>query len=803
MKAGKKNVFNYLLIIVLFVVLFFVIINSKTKTKTLIQNDLYINEIMPINKSTIMDSDNEYNDYIEIYNNTDSEINLDGFYLSDTTTSSKKWSFPKIIIKGKEYLVIYASGKDKCNLTTRECHTNFKLGGKGETISLLNNNGEVISKVKYDKTDKDVAISLIDNKYELTIGTPFKENQNIKKDESNLKEIIINEVTINSPESIELKNTTNKDISLDGYYLEDKSGAKYEFKDTTLKANSYLVVYASDKSEIKNGKIYLGFKINNSREQLYLYNKSKLVDSFNVGRLKEGISKGRNDKGEIVVYKNITMGSLNSDKYFNGFSLVPNFSINGGYVEKNTKVKLISSDDSIIYYTTDGSTPSNKSKKYSDEINITNTTVIRAIAYKDNYIESEIESRTFIVGRKHNLPVVSISTDNANLYGTSGIFTKGANAKPNYPYYGANFWKDKEVPISFEFYENGEMGLNFNAGMKVFGAWSRGEAQKSVAIYLRKKYGLQEITYPFFDDNVNTFTRFILRSGGQDFGKLKLKDAFLQQTVVGQMDLDIQDYRPVVAYINGKYFGIYNIREKVDTTYVERHLGAKEGDFDFIEKNSGVKSGSITEYNKLLDYVKKTDMKKDGVYEYLDSVIDLQELANYWVVETYYDQFDPINIKFYKTKEGKWRWILFDLDQSFFEYSYTRIKWKLPFEPYAHGNNYYLNTTLMNRLIKNPKFRELYIKTWSEHLKTTFKPDRLNKILDKMVNEIKSEMPYHIKRWVNESSGTGMYTLYSMSQWNNNISYFKRQLKERYNIALNNIKGGLGLTDAEYKKYFK
>lgn len=803
MKADKKNVFNYLLIIALFVVLFFVIINSKTKTKTLIQNDLYINEIMPINKSTIMDSDNEYNDYIEIYNNTDSEINLDGFYLSDTTTSSKKWSFPKIIIKEKEYLVIYASGKDKCNLTTRECHTNFKLGGKGETISLLNNNGEVISKVKYDKTDKDVAISLIDNKYELTIGTPFKENQNIKKDESNLKEIIINEVTINSPESIELKNTTNKDISLDGYYLEDKSEAKYEFKDTTLKANSYLVVYASDKSEIKDGKIYLGFKINNSREQLYLYNKSKLVDSFNVGRLKEGISKGRNDKGEIVVYKNITMGSLNSDKYFNGFSLAPNFSINGGYVEKNTKVKLISSDDSIIYYTTDGSTPSNKSKKYSDEINITNTTVIRAIAYKDNYIESEIESRTFIVGRKHNLPVVSISTDNANLYGTSGIFTKGPNAKPNYPYYGANFWKDKEVPISFEFYENGEMGLNFNAGMKVFGAWSRGEAQKSVAIYLRKKYGLQEITYPFFDDNVNTFTRFILRSGGQDFGKLKLKDAFLQQTVVGQMDLDIQDYRPVVAYINGKYFGIYNIREKVDTTYVERHLGEKEGDFDFIEKNSGVKSGSITEYNKLLDYVKKTDMKKDGVYEYLDSVIDLQELANYWVVETYYDQFDPINIKFYKTKEGKWRWILFDLDQSFFEYSYTRIKWKLPFEPYAHGNNYYLNTTLMNRLIKNPKFRELYIKTWSEHLKTTFKPDRLNKILDKMVNEIKSEMPYHIKRWVNESSGTGMYTLYSVSGWNYNISYFKKQLKERYNIALNTIKGGLGLTDAEYKKYFK
>ena len=803
MKGNKKNILNLITIIVLFVMLFFIVIKAASlSNKKLINGDIYITEIMPINKSTIMDSDNEYSDYIEIYNSKDTEVNLKGYFLSDTVTSSKKWEFPEIIIKPNEYLVIFASGKNKCNTTTRECHTNFKLGGKGETISLLNSDGFVISKVKYDAIDKDTAYSLIDNNYELTIGTPYKENQNIKKEDNNKKDVIINEVTINNPESIELKNVTDKDIKLDGYYLEDKSGAKYEFKDISIKANSYLVVYASDKKEIKDNKIYIGFKVNNSKEILYLYKNSKLIDTFNVGRVKEGISKGRNDKGDIVVYKDITMGSKNSSKYYDGFSLTPAFSINGGYVEKNTKVKLISNDDSTIYYTTDGSTPSTKSKKYSDEINITNTTVIRAIAYKDNYIESEIESRTFVVGRKHDLPVISISTDSNNLFGSKGIFTKGPNAKSSYPYYGANFWKDIEVPISFEYYENGEMGLNFNAGMKVFGAWSRGEAQKSVAIYLRKKYGLQEITYPFFTDNVNTFTKFILRSGGQDFGKLKLKDAFLQQTVVGQMDLDIQDYRPVVVYFNGKYYGIYNIREKVDTTYVERHLGVKEGEFDFIEKNSGVKSGSITEYNKLLDYVKKTDMKKDGVYEYLDSQIDLQELANYWVVETFYDQFDPINIKFYKTKEGKWRWILFDLDQSFFSYSYTRIKWNLPFYPYAHGNNYYLNTTLMNRLIKNPKFRELYIKTWAEHLKTTFKPDRLNKILDKMVNEIKSEMPYHIKRWVNESY-VGMYTLHSMSEWNYNISYFKKQLKERYNIALNNIKGGLGLTDAEYKKYFK
>ena len=799
---SEKN--SSLLIVFIFIALFFLVLFTTKLPKTNESNSsLYISEIMASNKTTITDGDLNYSDYIEIYNDSDKEVNLKNYYLSDDKLSSKKWEFPEVIIKSKEYFVIYASGKDKCDLNTRECHTNFKLSNKGETISLVNNDGFVISKIEYPELSKDISYSLINDKFVLTIGTPYRKNELGEVEDLKTPDVIINEVTINEPEAIELYNKSNKDIDLSGYSIEDKSGLKYEFNKEIIKANSYLVLYGSDKKEKKDGKIYLGFKINNSREILYLYKKGKVIDTLEVDKLKEGISKGRNDKLESVIYKIVTIGSTNSEKYYDGFSLNPNFSINGGYVKEGTKVKLTSMDDSTIYYTTDGSTPTVKSKKYTDEITINNTTVIRAISIKDNFIESDIESRTFIVGREHNLPVISISTDNSNIYGSNGIFTMGPNAKPNYPYYGANFWKDIEVPISFEYYENGKIGLNFSAGMKVFGAWSRGEAQKSVTVYLRKKYGLQEITYPFFEDNVNTFTRFILRSGGQDFGNLKLKDAFLQQTVVGQMDIDIQDYRPVVVYMNGKYNGIYNIREKTDTTYVERHLGISEDEFDFIEKNEGIKAGTIDEYNKLLDYVKKNDMKKDGVYEYLDSVIDLQELANYWVVETYYDQFDPINIKFYKAKDGKWRWILFDLDQSFFSWSYQRIKWKLPFEPYAHGNNYYLNTTLMNRIIKNPKFRELYIKTWAKHLKTTFEPNRMINILDKMVNEIKDEMPYHIKRWYNESIRVSMYTLDNMNEWNSNIAYFKKQLKERHKIALNTIKEGLGLTNEEYQKYFK
>lgn len=802
-----KKIKHICLLIILFFVLCGACICISMGNQKLISyadSKIYISEILPNNKTTITDSDNENSDYIELYNDFEFDINLKGYYLTDSLTGEKKWSFPDIIIKSKEYLVVYASGKDKCNILIRECHTNFKLNKKGETITLLNSDGKIIDKVKYNKIEQnDTSLSLIKNEYKLTIATPYSINEDIEVSNNITKDIIISEVSIKDIDTIELKNITNKDINLNHYSLKDKNGNTYKFKDTIIKDNSYLVVYGSDEASITDNKIYLGYHINNSNEILYLYKYNQLIDSFVIGKINNNISKGRTEDLKDVIYKDITIGKNNSKTYYHGFSKIPTFSLNGGYVEKGTKVELQVDNDGVIYYTLDGSIPTTKSKKYTSPITITKNTVIKAISYKEGYIESDIESRTYLVGRVHDLPVISISTNHSYLYGTNGIFTTGNNANSYYPYKGANFWKDIEVPITFEFYENGKLGLNFTCGLKVFGGWSRGEAQKSVSIHLRKEYGLQEIYYPFFENNVNTFTKFILRSGGQDFGKLKIKDAFLQETLDGQMDIDKQDYRPVVVYINGEYYGIYNIREKTDTSYVERHYGKEETNIDFIEKNSDVKAGSINEYNKLLNYVKTHDMKTDEAYKYVDSQVDLQELANYWVVETYYGQFDPMNIKFYKPKDGKWRWILFDLDQTFFPNSYKTINWNLPFKPYAHGNSYYLNTTLMSNLIKNPKFRTMYIETFAYHLNNTFKPERMNKILDKMVKEIENEMPHHIDRWYKESIKVSTYTLDNMNEWYSNINYLKKQLKERHNVALKTIKEGLDLTNEEYQKYFK
>ena len=795
----KKKLKIFLLLILLFILLTICILEVNVDYKNLVihnKEEIYISEILASNKSIIKDEDHDYSDYIEIYNNNEHEINLKNFFLSDETMSTKKWIFPDLILKPKEYLIVFADSKDKCNLELRECHTNFKLSTEGETITLINNKGKIINKLKYSNIEPDTSYSLVNEEYIFTYPTPNEVNSSVEII-YNDKDIIINEVSSTSPEAIELKNLTNKDIDLSNYYLKDSSNTKFNLENITIKANSYLVLYGKT-TDTK--QILLNFRINNNGEIIELYKNSQLIDKFIVGKTNNNTSKGRNENLDIITYKEKTIGKDNSKTSYLGYSESPQFEQNIMYVTKGTKITLKTNDNSTIYYTSDGSTPTTKSTKYKDGITINKTVVIKAISYKEGYVESDVESRTFIVGRKHDMPVVSLSTNSSNLYGTNGILVKGNNASPIYPYFGANFHKDIEIPITFEYYENEKLGINFNAGMGIFGNWSRGEAQKSLDINISKEYGQNEITYPFFENNINTFSGLLLRSSGQDYGNTKIKDAFLHEVLEGQMDIDKQDYKSVVVYINGKYFGIYNLREKTNKQYIENHYDAKDKNIDLIRYWKNPLEGTIDDYEALLNWIRTHDMKTDEAYEYLNNHIDLQELINYWIVETYFGQADPGNMKFYKIEGGKWRWILFDLDLTF---NSSTIRWNLPFSATVPGHEYKIDPTIMKNAINNPKIREMYIKTWAQHIKTTFKPDRMHKILDSMVKDIEKEMPYHIDRWYSESIYTSKLTIYSMNHWRNNISTLKRAITNRYNYAINNIKQGLGLTNEEYQKYFK
>ncbi len=781
----KKNNFDILFIIILFIILFFVTTNAPILKKYSNTEDLIINEVMSSNKSTIESLNGKYYDYIEIYNSSDKDINLSGYYLSDDNFNLRKWPFPDVVIKSKSYILVYASGKDMYE--NNEIHTNFKISKKGEVLTLANHKAKAISRLYFEKTNSDTSYGYNGKEYVYFYeGTPNSVNKGNyskepitekKKEKDTIKpkqEIRINEVYAIGEEKIEFKNLTNEIINLNNYAIEDNGSDKVKLPNIEIKGNSYIVLNSNT----------LGFSINNGNEILSLYKNDELVDTYYVGKQKEGISSGINDEGNRVFYKDITLGSNNSNNYYLGYSSNPTYSVDGGYVDKNTKIELSTDDNSEIYYTLDGSFPTNKSSKYNGPININKTMVIKAISYKDKYLPSDIISRTFIIGRHHDNAIISISSDHNNFFGYYGIIT--------------NYKQNVNKLMNFEFYEsNGKLGISFLGDTKLSGADSREEAQKSMSVYLRKKYGQKEVTYPFFENNNTvTYSSLLLRNAGEDPKGIRIMDAVLTRTLKGQMDIDMQDYRPVVVYINGEYYGLFNLREKLNGDYVESKFDIDKDDIDFIKYTRSTK-GSVNRYNNLVNYINSHDPANKDVYEYLKTEIDIQELINYMIVESYYGNTDLGNIKYWYSKDSKWRWMLYDLDWSMWNstvnMSYPVINNHIPAVTYL-----YSTINISRRLYRNSEFKDLYLKTLAYHLKNTFKPERMNKIVDELAKEIENEMPYHIERW-----GYGYSNLNSMNGWYNNINNFKSMITNRYNYVVKNIKNEFYLSDAEYQKYFK
>lgn len=786
---------------------------------------IYINEYAPNSTQTIMDEDGEFVAWAELYNDSESDVNLKGYSLSDDALDIDKWVFPDFIIKAKGYAVIYLSGKTKQYDGSGRIHATFKLNGKEESLIL------------YDKADTAIDTCLVaELMSNLSCGrslqdkgkfvyfakpTPGKENvtagfdtigsaQYVKN-----KEVVISEVApVNTtvPQStldeyfdyVELYNSGSEAINLQNYKLSDSKKAEsfHQLPDRTLEPGEYVAIFCGNTSYVssKTGNIYIAYGLNRYGETVYLMdNEGVLVDEFEYSRLKSGYSSGRDVYGTLdeVCFNTLTPGAANPATILKTTLATPSLSMPSTYVTAGTQISL-SAPKGEIRYTLDGSEPQKDSLYYTAPITVNKTTVIRAAAFCDSYIPSDIVCGTYLVtDRYHDLDVVFLTTDEDNLYDyNTGIWADGPGKGAEFPYVGANFWKEWERPVNFEYMtSDGVSQLSFDAGIKVFGQYSRANEQKSVSINLRDKYGPTEICYPFFkDNNVNVFSSFLLRNSGQDYNIAHIRDAFCAMVIKNQMDIDIMDYKPVVCYVNGKYHGIYDLREKVDEDYLANHHGIDPENVDVIKGNNIVKNGSMDNYNALCEYIKTHDMRNDAYYDYVCSQIDIDELICYWMCESFFTNTDTGNIKFWRenTEGAKWRWIFFDVDWALFGSTYTTNIFDNYMDPVGHGVGRSFRTTITSNIIKNPKFRQRMMEIIGQHLKTTFDTDRMLGILDELVDEIDSEMPYHYDRW----------KVHTYEKWLLRVQTVRDIVSEKNEIFRNHVIDALDMTQEEINTYF-
>ncbi len=467
------------------------------------------------------------------------------------------------------------------------------------------------------------------------------------------------------------------------------------------------------------------------------------------------------------------------------------FSTKGGFYQEGILLEM-RSPGARIYYTLDGTLPTRKSEVYKKPLFIEETTVVRAIARRAKK-KSKQKGHTYFIGEpKSNFPIVSIAIPPEVLFDPElGLFMEGSHADSTWKKDGANFWSKKETKINCEIFEpDGKCAFRSMTGLRLFGGMSRLFPQKSVSIIARNRYGKKRIKHKIFGKGTpNKFKFLVLRNSGSDFSKTHFRDPFIT-SLLDDWDLETQDSRASHVYINGKYWGIYNIREKVNRYFLNTYHDIDKDSIDLIEHKISLKRGSKKHYLKMLEFMAKNDLSESQNFAYLQSQMDVENFMDYQIAQIYMDNQDAGgNIKFWRpqTEDGRWRWILYDTDWGFGLHSSYAYKFNsLEFHTAVDGPDWPnppWSTFILRSLLENPSFQRAFVLRFMDRINETFEPTKVTATLDEFYNEYLPEMPRQFKRWRN-----------SEKKWNRHIdrirefaekrpAYVRKFLQEKFKVG--------------------
>lgn len=471
------------------------------------------------------------------------------------------------------------------------------------------------------------------------------------------------------------------------------------------------------------------------------------------------------------------------------------FSREGGFYEQDLELEL-SCSDCTIFFTTNGDEPSPRdpAHRYRNPIPIYQTTVIRALALRGQEI-SEVYAHTYFIREpRTNFAVVSLSIPPATLFHPSnGLFVKGEHAVDSlWTLPGANFWTRKEVFANTEIYEaDGRCVFRSGTGFRLFGGMSRLFPQKSIAIVARERYGENRIHYPIFGKKgLNKFKFLVLRNSGSDFGKSNFRDAFMT-SLVEDWDLEQQDSRPSHVYINGQYWGIYNIREKINRYFIEGHHDEVDKDsIDLLEHRYTRKRGGRRNYLELLQYLETHDLSDDANYAYVQSLIEVENFIDFQIAQIYFDNQDAGgNIRYWRPQgpDGRWRWILYDTDWGFGlhepeAYQHNSLAFHMMPDGPAWPNPPW-STFLFRKLLENPRFQRQFVTRFCDHLNTSLDRRTVEAKLDAFYQAYLPEMPRHLERWQLSQAYWESHVQRMRSFAQNRPEYVRMHLMEYFSVG--------------------
>jgi len=561
------------------------------------------------------------------------------------------------------------------------------------------------------------------------------------------------------PDWIELYNAGPDSFSLLGYGLSDDldDRLKWVFPDVLLPPEGFLLIFASGKNRrAVPGELHTNFRIRADGEDVILTMPNRtLVDHLEPVAMDADISYGRTPDGgrEWVFFDDPTPGVSNDEEHPHRRAPPPLFTQQSGFYPANFRLAITCPDSSaVIRYTLDGGIPSDSSAIYNNPIRLDTVTVIRAVSFKDNMFPSHPVNGSYIIDYQTNLPVVSIITNPVNLWDMeTGIYVEGPNANPEPPHHGANYWQDWEIPIHIDFIgEDGYLGFSQSLGAQIYGGWTRMFPQKSLRIIARNEYGHNRIEYRLFDNiPIHSFKSIILRNAGNDWDKAMIRDP-LMTGLIYNTGIGYQAYRPCVVFLNGVYWGIHNLRERLDEFFLASHYGVDRDNIDIIENHRNAEEGDIQAYQVLIGFIENNDMSRADAYDSVQTMMSIEDYIRYMAAEIYIANVDwpAHNIRCWRSRSegGRFRWLMYDTDHGFGasgRYYHNTLEYasapEQPHPPWA--------TVLFRMLLENDEFIENFVVRLCDLMNFQFQQERVLTRIAEYQNGIADEMPRHTARW--------------------------------------------------------
>ena len=451
------------------------------------------------------------------------------------------------------------------------------------------------------------------------------------------------------------------------------------------------------------------------------------------------------------------------------------FTHQSGFYQNSFYLDISTNDPSLkIYYTNDGSIPTYRDSVFTRPILISNQsekenalsaistserweepkelvcegTVIRARAFQNTMPVSAVYSKTYFVKnkRKYNFPVISIITDSLNFFQEdSGIYIIGNNT--NYSKRGRSW----ERLSHLEYFDvNGKSQLKQNIGIRIHGNWGRAFPQKSLRLYARSEYGSEKFNYQFFPNKeISSFKRLIVRAASSTDWKNTLFKNELAQQLTANLNLSHQASIPVIVFINGEYWGIHHLSERVDKYYLNEYYQAPKDSIDLLSNNGIIEQGNSSDFLDLINYIETYSVIENHHYQYITELIDIANFIDYNISHIFFANTDwpNNNIKFWKTqKNGKWRWIITDCDESMSYEHYTVLGDFVNAIPY-HQYFPEWSTFLLHNLLQNELFKRRFRSRFEALLLNNFSTTTILREISLLKNDYASEVIGHINRW--------------------------------------------------------